>query len=154
MNITSASFREKSAWVILGAILVVFVPYFTFVFRLFAAGQLVAGAVLGLFIGATIWMILLTAGFHIALSLFSRADNPDERDRAIELKSFRVAYAIMAITFFCAIGAMVVLALPSANPSGVRWLAPVFVSQVFFLCFVLAEIGKYLTQVICHRRGS
>jgi hypothetical protein len=154
MNLTSAPFREKSAWITLGVLLVVFIPYFTFIVRLFAAEHLLAGAVLGAFVAATIFMILLEAVFHIALGIFSRSEPQDERDRAIELKSFRVAYGILAVTAFCAIGAIVVLALPYAALPGVPWLAPVFLSQVFFLCFVLAEVGKYLTQAICYRRGS
>ena len=63
MNLSSTSFREKSAWITLGVLLVVFVPYFTFIFRLFAAEHLLAGAVLGAFVAATIFMILLARFF-------------------------------------------------------------------------------------------
>ena len=154
MNLSSASFREKSAWITLGVLLVVFVPYFSFIFQLFAAKHLLAGAVLGAFVAATVFMILLGCVSHIALAICSRSEHQDERDRTIELKSFRIAYGILAVTAFCAIGAIMLLALPYGDVPGVPWLAPVFLSQVFFLCFVLAEVGKYLTQAICYRRGS
>ena len=154
MNLSSASFREKSAWITLGVLLVVFVPYFSFIFQLFAAERLLAGAVLGAFVAATVFMILLESVSHIALAICSRSEHQDERDRAIELKSFRVAYGILAVTAFCAIGAIVLLALSYGDSPVVPWLAPVFLSQVFFFCFVLAEVGKYLTQAICYRRGS
>src|SRR5262245_51803964 len=154
MNLPSTSFREKSAWITLGVLLLVFIPYFSFIFQLFAAEHLLAGAVLGAFVAAAVFMTLLECGSHIALAIFSRSERQDERDRAIELKSFRVAYGILAVTAFCALGAIVLLALPYGDSPAVPWLAPVFLSQVFFFCFVLAEVGKYLTQAICYRRGS
>jgi 4-hydroxybenzoate polyprenyltransferase len=148
------SFREKSAWISLAVLLVVFIPYFLNVFRLFGAGLLSAGAVMGLFIAATIVVILLSATFHILLAVFGRVEPPDERDRAIELKSFRIAYGILTVSVFCLIGTVVIVALPSAQSPPRAALGPVFLSQLFFLCFVLGEAAKYFTQAVCYRRGS
>jgi hypothetical protein len=158
MNLSSKpariSFHEKSAWISLGVILVVFIPYFLNVFRLFASRSLNAGAVMGLFIAATIFTIILQVVLHIACTIFSPPEVTDERDRAIELKSFRVAYGILAVSLFLWVGAIVMLALPWKGFPNEAWLGPVFLSQVGFLCFVLAEVGKYFTQAVCYRRGA
>jgi hypothetical protein len=97
--------------------------------------------------------ILVQVPLHIAMSLRSRREHKDERDRAIESKSFRIAYGVLAATFFTLVGSVVISALPFPDMPTVPWLAPVFLSQIFFLCFVVAEATKYLTQAICYRRG-
>jgi len=154
LNEPRTSFREKSAWISLGVILVVFVPYFLNVYRLFASRTLNAGAVMGLFIAATIFTVALQVVLHIACAIVSPPEVTDERDRAIELKSFRIAYGILAVSLFLWIGAIVILALPWKGLPNEAWLGPIFISQVFFLCFVLAEAGKYFTQALSYRRGA
>ena len=154
LNGSALSFHEKSAWISLGVLLVVFVPYFLNVYRLFAHGILSAGAVLGLFVAATVVTIILQIALHLACLLFSPPENRDERDRAIELQSFRVAYGILAVSLVLWIGTIVLFALPEKPWPNQRWLQPVFLSQVFFLCFVFAEAGKYLIQAVSYRRGA
>jgi len=154
LKASPTSFRELSAWISLAVILVVFVPYFLNVFRLFENRTLSAGALMGLFIAATIVTILLQIVLHVACAIFSPPEVTDERDRAIELKSFRVAYGILAISLFLWIGVIVMLALPGKGFPKEPWLEPVFLSQVFFLCFVLAETGKYFIQALSYRRGA
>src|SRR5215813_12770219 len=55
----SMSFREKSAWASLAVMLVVYVPYFVHVFRLFGRGELKGGLILGQFISAVLFQIFL-----------------------------------------------------------------------------------------------
>jgi hypothetical protein len=153
LKASPTSFRELSAWISLAVILVVFVPYFLNVFRLFENRTLSAGAVMGLFIAATVVTILLQIVLHVACAIFSPPEVTDERDRAIELKSFRVAYGILAVSLFLWIGVIVMLALPGKGFPKEPWLEPVFLSQVF-LCFVLAETGKYFIQALSYRRGA
>ena len=150
---SSVSYREKSAWISLGVVLAVFVPYFVFVFRAFQSDTLSAGEVMGAFIGATILIIILQIALHIAAAVLSPPESVDERDRAIVLRSLRIAYGILLVSGFSAIGTIVILALPNEKPR-LPWLEPVFLSQVFFLCLVLAEIEKYGMQIFCYRRGS
>src|ERR1700759_4463879 len=109
------SFREKSAWISFAVILVVFIPYFLNVFRLFADRTLNAGAVVGLFVAATIFTIALQVVLHVACAILSPPEVTDERDRAIQLKSFRIAYGILAVCLFLWIGAIVILALPEKS---------------------------------------
>jgi hypothetical protein len=158
MNLSLAksrsSFREQSAWISIGVLLVVFIPYFTNVFRLFLSRTLNAGAVVGLFIAATVVTIILQVALHLACAILSPPETRDERDRAIELKSFRIAYGVLAVTLFLSIGAIVIRALPGTAWPNDQWLGPVFLSQVFFFCFVLAETGKYFTQALSYRRGA
>jgi hypothetical protein len=157
MNLASirnnTSFREQSAWGSLVVFLAVFIPYFVYVFRLFAAGRLNAGSVLEAFIAVTAISVILQVALHIVIGILSALEEKDERDRAIELKSFRIAYGVLAVLAFISIGAIVILALPYGRLPDVPWLAPVFLSQIFLLCFVLAEVSKALTQAICYRRG-
>src|SRR5262249_55821699 len=124
LQASRTSFREKSAWISLGVILVVFVPYFLNVFRLFASRTLNAGAVMGLFIAAPIFTIALQVVLHVACAILSPPEVTDERDRAIELKSFRIAYGILAVTLFLWIGAIVILALPERTLPDQSWLGP------------------------------
>jgi hypothetical protein len=42
----------------------------------------------------------------------------------------------------------------SSVPGIMRFLDPIFLSQVFLFLCILAETIKYLTQGICYRRGS
>lgn len=142
---SNTSFREKSAWASLVSILIVFVPYFVHVGRLFAAHKLTAGSVIGAFLIATGAAIVIQIPIYAVIALRSRQEEKDERDQAIEFKSFRVAYGILTSSVFLAVGA-IVLFLP--------WLDPVFLSQLFYFCFVIAEVTKYATQVFCYRRGS
>lgn len=142
---SSTSFREKSAWASLVSILIVFIPYFVHVFRLFVADNLSAASVIGGFVVATGITILIQIPIYVVIALRSRQEEKDERDQAIELKSFRVGYGLLTTSVFLAVGA-IVLFLPR--------LDAVFLSQVFYLCFVIAEVGKYFTQVVCYRRGS
>ena len=88
------SFQEKSAWICLIISVAVFGPYFVSVFAPLLRGegaQLAFDQVLGGFVGAVVLQVLLTIFFHIALALHDRNDRPDERDRAISARSFRVA---------------------------------------------------------------
>jgi hypothetical protein len=142
------SFREKSAWVCLVSTLVVFVPYFFNVARIDAAGALQMGAIVGLLVAAIFFQAVLTGGAMIAVAVHSGADNADERDRAIELRSYRNAYGVLAFSLVAAVCVMMF-----APPSWAPHLTLPFASQVFFACFVAAEAVKYLTQVVSYRRG-
>ncbi len=142
----SMSFREKSAWASLAIMLLVFVPYFVHMFRLFERGELNGGTVFGEFIGAVIFQVLLLIVAHIAIAIRSGQEQKDERDRTIESKSFKIAYYVLIASCFVAIPC-VALALLSA-------LTLPFLSQLLLACFVVAEAAKYVTQIICYRRGS
>jgi hypothetical protein len=138
------SFREKSAWACLVTTLIVFVPYFTHVFELLAEGRLTTGHAVTFFVLAVAFMVLLNVVAQIGIVIVSGRQPKDERDAAIESTSIRYAYFVLAST----VGTLIFVAAP---------LPPlrdfVALSQALFFCFVLAETVRYLTQVVCYRRG-
>lgn len=142
------SFREKGAWACLLVTVAVFVPYFAQIFRLFARDELKASSVITGFFIASIWQVLLHVVSKIVIVIRSTREPKDERDAVIEAKSFRHAYWIFAFFVW-----PVIMAAPTLTRAG-HLLAPAFISQMLFLCFVLAEATRYLTQVVCYRRGS
>jgi hypothetical protein len=145
---SNMSFREKGAWACLLTTVAVFVPYFAQIFRLFARDELKASSVITGFFIASIWQVLLNVVAQIVIATRSKQEPKDERDAAIESKSFRHAYWVFAFFVW-----PVIMVAPALTPTG-HLLAPAFISQMLFLCFVLAEATRYLTQVICYRRGS
>ncbi len=148
------SFREKSAWASLAVMLVVFVPYFVHIFRLFEEGKLDWNTVLGEFIGAVIFEVVLLIVVHIVFAVRAKEEEKDERDLAIESKSFKIAYFVLVSSAFVAIPCLIGVGF-SMQPSGIdQMTSPVFVSQLLLLCFVAAEASKYVTQLVCYRRGS
>ena len=141
------SFREKGAWACLLLTVAVFVPYFAQIFRLFARDELKAGSVITGFFIASIWQVLLHVVAKVVIVIRSKREPRDERDAVIEAKAFRHAYWVFAYFAWCVI---VIPVLPHPG----QLLAPAFISQMLFLCFVLAEAARYLTQVVHYRRGS
>jgi hypothetical protein len=142
------SFREKGAWACLLATLAVFVPYFAQVFRLFARGELKTSSVITTFFIASIWQVLLNVVAQIVIATRSKQEPKDERDSAIESNSFRYAYWVFAFLLWP------VIMVASVSTLAGHLLTPSFISQMVFLCFVVAEATRYLTQVISYRRGS
>jgi len=142
------SFREKSAWVCLVSTLVVFVPYFLLVAIIDSAGALQMAAIVGLLVAAIFFQGTLAAAAMIVVAIFSGADTADERDRAIDLRAFRNGYFVLSISVVTAIFVMIF-----PPPSWAPHLTVPLVSQVFFGCFVAAEVVKYATQVVSYRRG-
>ena len=146
------SFREKSAWACTITTLVVFVPYFANVFRRFGRDDLYSAPLLTAFIAAVIFAVILNVAAHIAIAIRSGREQRDERDLAIESKSLRNAYAVLAFSSMSIVCALVAAA--STPTPWHRLLAPAFVSQMLLLCFIVAETTKYVTQAISYRLGS
>ena len=145
---SSMSFREKGAWACLLTTIAIFVPYFTQMFRLFARGELKTTSIITAFFIASFWQVLLNVVAQIVIAVRSRQEPKDERDSAIESKSFRHAYWIFAFFVW-----PVIMVTPVSTLGG-HLLTPALIGQMVFLCFVIAEVTRYSTQVICYRRGS
>jgi hypothetical protein len=142
------SLREKSAWACLAITVAVFIPYFAHVFSDFARGELQAKSVLIAFFLASAWQVLLHVVVQFVVAIRSRQQPKDERDRAIESKSFRHAYWIFAFAVWPVI-------MVEAGATSLHSLStPAMICQLLFLCFVAAEITRYATQIACYRRGS
>jgi len=135
------SFREKSAWVSLILIVLVFGPYFWLVGRTFAGiGHVHAGtqfALIGIF-------IVLEIVVHIAIALQSPRDArapKDEREILIDLLATRTAFYVLFVGGLFAIFTM-------------HFRFNVWqLSQMMLLAIVVAELVKFGRQIVLFRRG-
>lgn len=134
------SFREKSAWISVLSMSVIYGFYFWSVIH---SGHKdgVFGGLLGTIIAVVIIQVVLT----VAVAIFSPKDAQaprDERDKMIELRSMRVAYAGLAtsVAMACFFGAF----------------TPPIVFNTNALLFILvtAEILRSACQIIQYRRGA
>lgn len=148
------SFREKSAWACAATIIAVFVPYFVHVFRLFKQQELTAMSILPAFIAAVVIQVALLVTAHIVFAIRAKQEPKDERDLAIESKSFHNAYFVCGFFAFFATGWVIMYTIAAGSAAAARVLTPITISQMVLFCFVIAEVTKYLTQAISYRHGS
>lgn len=151
---SNTSYRELGAWASLIVTGFVYVPYFSWVLQRFLENRLGAGDLLGVLLGAVFTQVFFLVVIHIALAIVLKEEPRDERDRIIEAKSSHLAYNILSISSVLAAVWIVIGGVASAVPEVMRYLHPIFLSQVFLFLCILAETVKYLTQGICYRRGS
>jgi len=138
------SFREKSAWICFIGIWVIFAPYFVHVGALVRSDSLDLPSIAWLLSGAIVLQAIVTALAHIVIAVKHRNEKPDERDRAIELRSYRSAYIAVALL------AMFIVAVPAT------WgylQSPLVIGQLLLLCLIFGEMAKYLIQAIGYRVG-
>jgi hypothetical protein len=136
------SFREKSAWISVLSISGIYGFYFWSVIH---AGPKAGGFHFGGLLLTVVALVVLEVVLHIAAAIFNpkEAQAPrDERDKLIELRSMRVAYAGLAtsVAMACFFGAF----------------TPPIIFNTSSLLFILvtAEILRYACQVIQYRRGA
>lgn len=142
------SFREKSAWAYLVSIGAVYVPYFTFIFKLALAGELSLLRMTGAFIVATLALIVLSAVYQIVIRIRTRAEAKDERDIAIESRAFRSAHWTLVVLLWLLVPGTTLL-----SPLFPQLITLVFVGQLGLLAFVVSELVHYATQILGYRRG-
>ena len=136
------SFREKSAWVTLTALLIALALYVFHVPSLIEApghGLLLATAV-----SVAAFIVIEVVAYIVIRARHPRdARTPkDERERLIETRASRVAYYVYAVGSLVALA--VTLHVVRTNAAGV--------GTAVLLAFVLAEIMKYSTRIILYRR--
>ena len=136
------SFREKSAWISVVSMAVI---YGFYVWSVIHSGPHDGGFRFGGLLGTIIALVVVQVILTIAAAIFSprEAKAPrDEREKLIELRSMRVAYAGLAtgIAFACFFGAF--------NP-------PIlFGTNALLFILVTAEIMRSGCQIIQYRRGA
>ncbi len=137
------SFREKSAWISVLSMACIYGYYFWSVIH---AGHQASGANLfaGL-LGTIIALVVVQVVLMIAVAIFApnEAKAPrDERDKLIELKAMRFAYAGLAtgIALACFFGAF--------QPP------IVFNTNALLFILVTAEIMRSSCQIVQYRRGA
>lgn len=135
------SFREKSAWISLISVSGIYAVYYWSVVRSGPRSGVHAGALLETVIALAIVQTVLTVAVAIFAPKEAKAPR-DERDKLIDLRASRFAYAGLAtgIAFACFFGA----------------LTPPIVFNTNALLFILvtAEIMRSGCQIIQYRRGA
>ena len=149
------SAHERSAWIRLAAILIVFVPYFLYVLELFRRDGPVGRAVCLAFLLAAIAHGVVNAVGQAVVRVAFGAERSDERDAAIDARSLRVAYFLLTTLVLAAFSTIAFLGTITPPNAAGTILLPGFAltSQFVLLCFVAAEAVRHLTQVWCHRRA-
>jgi hypothetical protein len=136
------SFREKSAWISVVSMSGIYGFYFWSVIK---AGPKAGGFHFGGLLETIIALAVLQIVLTIAVAIFSpkEARAPrDERDKLIELRAMRVAYAGLAtgIALACFFGAF--------DPP------LVFNTNALLFILVTADILRSTCQIIQYRRGA
>lgn len=137
------SFREKSAWITLIAILLVSAFYITHVPNVLEPEpRLWELHVVGITFAAFI-VIDVIAHIILYVRFWKDARTPkDERERLIDLKATRLAWYVFVVGTLLAI-----VTTPHHGASG-------FGVMIFVLfAFALAEIVNYTARIIFYRRG-
>lgn len=142
-------FREKSAWISLVTVLVVFGAYF---------GAIVTGrvasygmATMHYLLLSVVAIVLLQAALHVAARLLARADAgtpKDERERLIELKAIRIAYVVLIGGVMSAIFVVMHTRLLGGPPAGPK------LSLAVLAAVILADVAKSAATVIQYRRDA
>ena len=135
------SFHEKSIWISLATISLIFGYYFVRVFKMASQDQINVVESIVLLISVIVMVIIVEVVFHIILALRTRPEAQDERDRLIELKATRNAYFVLVFGIFLPIACIA---------ASVR---PFIVAHVIMFIFVLSEIAQFLSQLFYYRRG-
>jgi hypothetical protein len=135
-------FREKSAWISLLSVFVIYGLYFwSAVHAAPEASGLRFGGLLGTVIALVVVQVVLTVAAAIATPKEAQAPR-DEREKLIELKATRIAYSGLAasVAFACFFGAF--------NPP------VVFGTNALLFMLVAAEILRSSCQIIQYRRSG
>jgi small-conductance mechanosensitive channel len=139
------SFREKTAWVTLLAIIIVSLMYWLHVPNLldphpgaWVLHAMAASIAAYIVIEVVAWIVL-----RVKYPQDARTPR-DERERLIDLKAIRVAYYVFIVG---AIGGMfITLHVVGAHVIGL--------GMVIFIAFVLSQIVKHAARIVYFRRGA
>lgn len=145
MERLNMSFEEKSTWVSLAIILLVFTGYFVQVFEGISAGNLDKGDITGLFFGAVITVVVLEVALHIATAIFNVKDadqSMDERDRHYAVKAGNISGWVLGIGV-----------LTIAAHTFVQDLNPLLVANLLLFMVFVSQIASYAMKLFYYRRG-
>jgi hypothetical protein len=140
----SMSFQEKSLWVSLAGLLLAFGGYFYSAYVTVLptpAAKDVLPQQAGLFIAATVVLVVLLVAGHVVIALLDRRTGTDERDRSIELRGGRYGSYVLATGVFFAL-------CTSLMTEGNAVMAHVLLGS-----WVLAQGVEIISQLVMYRRG-
>jgi hypothetical protein len=136
------SFREKSAWVTLIAILLVFVLYMLHAPHLSDPGLWEVHILLACIVAFVLIEVIAYIVLRLRYSEDARTPK-DERERLIDLKATRLAARVYVIGSFLA----VFVGLHVAHDGRA-------VGSLVLVAFVIAEVVNYGARIYYYRRGA
>jgi hypothetical protein len=145
MNSLNLSFKEKSIWISLVIVLVIFVGYFSQVYEGLVAGTLDKAGASALFIGAVIAVVILEIALHIVVAIFNpkEADQPtDERDHLFSMRSGNISGWILGVAV------LMIAAQTFMTDMNSMWVANLLLFAVF-----VSQVASYILQIFYYRRG-
>jgi len=145
------SYQEKSITGSLIAMLVVYGYYFAAVLRNIGQAEF-AGSALGRLVVAVVAIVVIEIVYHIVLSVAAKPEK-DERDTIIELKAYRNAYFAYGAGAFFVMAWVVAAGLLQGAASTHMIIRPFLLVNLVLLFLVLAEVVKFVTQLLYYTRG-
>jgi len=143
---TMSNLEKRTVWMLI-CTLMIYVPYFARVLRNVGQSQF-AGEALYSLIGAVVAIIGIEILYHVVAPPAGVQPEPkDERDILIESKAYRNAYFAYGTGAFLLISAIVAAGLAHIS------VTPFLIVNLVLLFMVLAEIVKFVTQLLYYTRG-
>lgn len=145
MKSLSFSFEEKSTWVSLAIILIVFGGYFSRVFDGLVSGTLDKAEVSTMFIGAVVTVIVLEIALHVVIAAINSKEanqSRDERERLFSMKAGNIAGWVLGA------GVLIIATRAFMLEMDSLWIANLLLFAVF-----VSQLVSYVLQILYYRRG-
>lgn len=152
---TGATFRERSAWLTLLSIVVIYVPLFTVVLADPADALRSTLLLIG---GTVIQVLIFVFGFSV-LALTTPQEPDDERDARIATRANRASYWILTLcTTAAVIGVIAQQVVRGFAPGGLiaepsLALNPLLVGHFLLAGLVISELTRLGSIIRGYRRG-
>jgi cytochrome b561 len=150
--VADLSFREKSIFVSLLAVLLVYGCYFTEL--LASSQQYTLSAMLHTSIGVVVTLVVIEVLLHAVLASIDRsAEVPeDERDRAIRTRAASLAYSVLSAGVILVLLHVLVRGAMDSGFAATEFSLFVIANLLLFV-IVFSEVVHYGAQLWLYRRG-
>ena len=135
------SFEEKSVWVQLISMVVLLGSYFVVAMQMIRDGIDALPAFAPLFAVTVVLMVIVIAVGHAVAAIAGRPEGRDERDRLITWRAESNSSWMLASGVILAIAGLV---LSVAN---------VWIAHLLLLSMFVAEVARFVFQLVYYRRG-
>ncbi len=150
------SYRERSIWLSLAVMLVIWLRYFSDIFGLHQSQLLTVDRVHSLLLKVVILTIVAQVVVQTIVAIIDHKDankDEDERDKVIALYGQRNAYHILIIGVFAAIFQIIVPTLFDRPQLLLSLPDEYLLLHVIIVSAVVAEVVNASTQLFYYRRG-
>lgn len=137
----NASYEERSVWMQMIAMLLGMGGYFVVAGQMLARGVRSMSAFAGLFLVATVLMVVFLVAGLVVAAIASRPEGRDERDRLIEWQAESRSSWVVATGVLTAVTGM---AFGIEN---------VWIAHLLLLSLVISEVLGFVLRLIAYRRG-